>query len=248
MKNNTKQNLDIFRNVIDVMENNLSTWNHVPKLKQTYDKFVKNYKKMEDAVKLSARDIKALEDKKQILFLELKQKIKPVTGVLKVWARDSGLKKVTRKLSLMETRFKSLNSTELLKFSGFILSATKNSDLSKNSGKKNENTEKTSAGWSEYGLTSEMLNDLRQASDSLSKIIEQLKEEGYERARALNFLKKRIPENLSLLKTRITKMVHLFRNSQPGFYEAYKNAMQPEKTTKQVKMKEKTVVEADSNN
>lgn len=241
MKNKTTENITIFKQVIEVMEKNHTLWGHVPKLRQAYDKFLENNKKIEDAVIISLEDITSLEMKKKETAELLRKKCKPFLQVISIWAKDSEKKNIAGKLSSFKKLIKSSNPAVILKISEFIQKLSAEA-LSKEAVKKPEkNADKKVAALSEFGITKEMLIELHETSTALEQIVLVLRKKKTDIAKAKNVIEKLTSQNKKLLKSRISKFMVLFINSQPLFYEKFETALKIVHLSNNVE-KKKTII------
>ncbi len=205
---------------MNVMEKHLVSWQEVTELQRKYDLFVKNLQKIENAVRVLDKEVSPLKEKRADSRKKLVEQLFPVTGVMGVYAYDTGDKKLRkladRKFSEME-EMKSgaldLYSGRVLKKAGQLM-AMKKEDSKKSPGRL----------ITEYGLTQDHLERLRSAREASARESASVKQLKSDREQNSRILGKAIRENDQLLKRRIDRMIHLFRDTAPVFYTEYQEA------------------------
>ena len=224
MKTKTKQTIEVFKQVIDVMEQNHKLWNNVPKLNHAYDKFLENYKKLTDAVMISGEDINPIKIKIEEKVELLRKKCNPFIGVLQLWAKDKNKKKTARKLLAYEKQLNKVYANGLLKISRFIMSLVEVATRKEATGKSSIQNSDKKILLSDYGISDKIINDFKRNSENVEQALLELKKKKAEITEAEKQAKRLTTENRRLLKNRISKIMRLFIHHQPEFFEAFNMA------------------------
>ena len=222
--NEKQQNQIIVQNtVMVVVEKYRSKWQTVGEFKNKVDSFVWNLKKIEDYNVVLQIDLAPIKERRNRSKRELIDEVFPITSVLGVYAHDMGdskLKKVVnRKFSALEKlNYNMLASycIKVLKSSGKLLdqSTDKSKKLPKHL-------------IMDYGLTVKHLDSLQAAIDDYISANKEFSETRLSKRKSKIKLKRHIRENNMLLKKSIDRMMHMFRDTQRPFYNAYIKARIP---------------------
>ena len=220
MTDKQQHEIEIQRSIMSVMEQNLSIWRSVPELKNKYDLFVRNLKKIEDHQNMAGTDLAPYREKKLGSMKTLLQKAIPVISVLGVYAKDTGNTKLNKLVNLNADELETMNPDALRKYFRRILRicrALMEQD-------KGDGLETHTRKISDYGLTENHLEMIREALDQFISDQDTFKNQRIEIKRYKNKLDRRIRENNIILKTQLNKMILLFRDSNKEFYESYLKA------------------------
>ncbi len=220
MTEDQQKQVALQKSVMNVMEAHLAEWRNVTALRKKYDMFVRNIKKIDDHDAGELTDINPLKLKATKLKTCLIKQILPVTGVLGLFALDSGSGKLQK---LAQARFPELERMKAGKLSRYGYKVLKTCKLLLDSPDGTHHS-KSGADLPGYGLSTTHL-------EQLHSILEQFtahKEELTQAQRAKRYHKKkldfRIRENKTLMKGDLDRMMHLFRDSHEEFYNQYMEA------------------------
>jgi len=217
MTEKQQKQLFIQKAVMEVMEKNLSKWQSVKELKKKYDLFVRNIKKIDDYDTILRTDFAPLKEKRAISKKELVGKVFPVTSVLGVFAYDNGDKKMGKLANVKFSELEKMKHNSLVKYSKKILKIS--GPLIEQNPEAGKKTPKHVI--ADYGLASKHLDGLQTSLDNCIR-----NEAGFTEIRLMKNkskakLEQRIRDNNVLLKKKLDRMMHLFRDSQKTFYSEY---------------------------
>lgn len=226
MKESFEKKINAQKSVIDAMESNISTWQNIPQLKSSYDSFVKNYKDITDCQNELDKSTDGLYIAGETSRSDLISIVFPVASVLSIYAADSGNKKLLSLSNLKYAVLESKTNKALLKTSGLIVSQSEKliAKASDTSGKK----KKAKVSILEYGLTTAHIEKVKQASDLHAKNLKAIRQFKDNRASCKTKASVKLEENEKLLKAKLDKFIHLFKNANPAFYSAYHAARRGE--------------------
>lgn len=214
--------------VMEVMEKNLTIWQSVTALKKKYDQFVRNIKKIDDYDTILRTSSEKLKEKRIKSHKELVEKLFPVTSVLSVFASDAGHHKLENLTKVKYSRLEKMKHDALVKYSARIL---KTSGLlleqPPEAGKKIPKQ-----AIADYGLTYGHLDGLQTAVDSSIRDETAFTEFRAKKNKSKKKLERRIGKNNILLNKELDRMMHLFRDSQKSFYNAYIKSRIPQQSEK----------------
>lgn len=227
MKTTLQKRLKVYENTIASLDKHLPVWQHVKEMTRTHDRFVRNFKKLNDHKAVLDQDLKSMMDKQKKIRKELVDRIIPVMGVVSVVAADTGDTALKKRFSVKAKKVREMKDTQLLKLSEAVISLDKLTQKGKSK----------SLSLTDYGLTGEMAEGIKTKSAELKKSIESIEEARKERNKSNQAVKRLISRNDKLLKSRTDKFVQLFRKSNAAFYEDYKQARnaQPSKPAAEAK-------------
>lgn len=212
---------------MEVMEKNLSKWQSITELKSKYDQFVRNIKKIEDYIKILQTEPAPLKQTKNDANKALVEHVFPVTSVLGVYACDRGDKKLCRMASIKFTELEKFKHGDLVKFSRKILKITgKLLDQQTEEGKKPPKHL-----LADYGLTAQHLDKVKVALDTCIKDEVVYREVRSTKKQSQVKLDQRIRDNNQIMKKKLDRIMHLFRDTQKTFYNAYIKARIPVEST-----------------
>jgi hypothetical protein len=217
MKEQLNEKLTVQQAVRDVMEKNISKWQHVPALKSQYDRFVLNLKKIEDHQLVIAHDLAPLKEKRKLAKDQLIERVFPVSSALCVYASDVGDRKLKNQVKGKLREMQKLSSADLIKYGKSVLETIRSMMEKSNKSRKKEAIHPVE----DYGLSEPVLLKLQTALDTLEAAINEYCEASLNRKKSRVKLVKRLRENELLLKKKMDHMIHLFRDNQKAFYNAY---------------------------
>ena len=217
MKEQLNEKLAVQQAVRDVMEKHISKWQHVPALKSQYDRFVLNLKKIEDYQLVLAHDLVPLKENRKQAKDQLVERVFPVSSALWVYASDVGDRKLGNLVKGKLREIQKLSSEDLIKYGKRILVTIRNMMEKRVKIGKKEAIHPVE----DYGLTEPVVSKLQTAVDSLEAAIKAYCDASLNRKKSRVKLVKRLRENEMLLNKKMDKMIHLFRDNQKMFYNAY---------------------------
>ena len=165
---------------MDVMEKNISRWQSVSALKNEYDLFVRNIKKIDDHVAVLRTDLDPLKENRVQSRKALVSQVFPVVSVAGVYAYDAGDKKLGKLVQVKFSELEKMKSDQLKKYCIRILKAARSM------------MEKLS----DYGISDMHLDQLQKSLDQLSGMMKHFCRPGEKRKRA--------GRNLTAASTRTT--------------------------------------------
>lgn len=217
MTGKREKQLAIQKSVMQVMELHTAKWQGVTEVKNKYDMFVRNIKKIDDDLSMIATDLAPLKEKTGNARKALVEGVFPVVSVLGVFASDMGDKKLTRLVDLNDGELEKMKSESLKKYCNQIIKTSKK--LLAPAGEDAKKAPKHEL--SGYGLNNGHIEKAEKALESFIR-----EEAGYldtriKRKKSQAKLEQRISENNRLLKRNLDRMVPLFRDTQKAFHDAY---------------------------
>lgn len=206
--------------VMRVMEKHLEKWQSVPEIRNRYDRFVRNLKKIDDHLAVLKTELTPLKKKKTGSRKALVQQLFPITSVLGVYAIDAGDTKLGKLVRMKFSDLEKMKPVVLLKFGNRIHDIAKKLLDAKRTGGKKSPVHMVG----DYGLTLNHVEGLREALDHCGA--DELTHMNARKSKKVSSvkLKNRIKENNSILKKRMDRLMHLFRDQQKAFYDEYKRA------------------------
>lgn len=234
MKEKMKKKLQEQRNVRSVMERHLSDWQSVSALVSLYDRFVLNLKKAEDYLALTQQDPEAVKTKIPDLKKQLVDRLHAVSSVLAVYASEEGDRKLRKLAERKRSELKKLKSTELVRQAEKVIGAGKK--LNETDVKEMKKAPKFHI--SGYGLTEKHLELLQKALNDYQKTLLEYVQVKTKVKQSKSKLAKKIQENNLLLRRKMDRVILLFEEVNPAFYEAYTQSgktsadIKPDKGTK----------------
>ena len=222
--------------VMEVMEENLDKWQSFKAIEKNYDRFVRNLKKINDYEVNLMADLTPLKEKKKSSKGELLEKLFPVISVLDVFAAETGDKKLAKlsgvsfsELERMKHNALVTYSIKVVKVSGALL------EMEAQEGRKR-------SGYviADYGLTSRHLKGLQAALEACLSDESAYARVRRKRKKSKARMKRRIRENNKLLRDQMDRMMHLFRDIQPSFYNSYIRSRIPEEPEEEPAADEKS--------
>jgi len=221
MKTKFIETINSYKKLFGVMEKNLEKWGHIDQFKTTYDQFVMNFKKLEDLKASLEKDSDSTSREIEKLRNEINDRLIPVSNLLDLYSVDNNKKGLKKKISDARGRIKKMSADELVKHVTEITdyAAKKIADQA-------EKTKKQ-AGIESYGLSTNLIEELREKNLNFADLSARFKAEKKEAKKAGDEIGKRIKENEKILKNRFRKFMSLFETTEPAFYKAYMDALNP---------------------
>ena len=221
-----KEKVAIQQAVRGVMEQHISKWHSVAALKSQYDKFILNLKKIEGHIMVLQQDLAPLKDKRNRLKEQLLDRLFPVISVLDVYASETGNSKLAKFLKGKLKESRDLKPDALIRFAGRV--TEKSEQLLET--EVIANKKQSALHFKDYGLTSQHLAKLKSAMEAYQSALSEHRDAKLSGKRSLVKLSQKIRENEAILANKIDKMMHLFRENQKAFYNAYiKSRLAPAK-------------------
>lgn len=217
MTEKQKTQLAVQKAVVAVMEKNKAKWESVTELRNNYEQFTRNLSRIDAFEEVLQTDLSPLKEKKLKSRKVLVDQLFPVSSVLGVFAYDKGDGKLGKLAGVKYTELEKMGCEPLVKYTGRILkTAASLLEQTREEGKKAPRHL-----IADYGLTSKHLENLRVALDACTGHEALYTTKRLEKRKSKVKLDLRIRENNQLLKKKIDRMVHLFRDNQKAFYNAY---------------------------
>ncbi|MCK5136934.1 MAG: hypothetical protein KAR19_14200 [Bacteroidales bacterium] len=217
MTEKQQNQLAVQKAVMDVMEKNITKWQSIAELKSKYDLFVWNIKKIDGYKVILQTDLASLKEKKTNTRKELTEQAFPVTSVLGVFMYDMGDKKLGKFINMKYSELEKMNPDVLERYCIKVLKISR--ALMDQNVEAEKKAPKHVIG--DYGLTAKHLDTLQIALDQYIREEAVFSETRLSKKKSKSKLNRRIRENNVLLKKKIDRMMHLFRDSQKTFYKAY---------------------------
>ncbi len=223
MKEKQKKQVAVQNAVMAVVEKNRTKWQTVGEFKNKINSFVWNLQKIEDYKAVLQIDLAPLKERRSRSKLELIDQVFPITSVLGVYAHDMGDSKLEK---VVNKKFSALEKLKYDLLASYCIKVLKTSekllDQSKDQVKKSPKHIIT-----DYGLTVKHLDSLQAVLDDYIRANKEFSETRLSKRKSKIKLKRHIRENKILLKKSIDRMMHMFRDTQRPFYNAYIKARIP---------------------
>jgi hypothetical protein len=246
MKNKKSQRwISLFEEINEFMERNLDKWNTIDAIRKTYDKFIKNLKKIKDLQPELEQDLTPIREElsgKRDLLLE---KLLPVGNILDVYAQDQNTGKKARSLASDWKKVGSLGIHKLLDHStgihklmdkylnvSLITTSPENGPSESMPGNilsgeyesgESVPVERTEPGADirGYGLTRLMLDELQTAIQHYRSALKLHDDVLRYRKKVRRKRDGLIRLNRRLLENRLNKLMTVFSGTHPSFYLEY---------------------------
>ena len=217
MTEKQKTQVAVQKAVVTVLEKNKAKWQSVTELKNIYQQFTRNLSRIDEYEAILQNDLGPLKEGKLNSRKVLVDQLFPVSSVLGVYACDRGNGKLGKLAGIKYSKLEKMGHASLVKYSGRILKTT--SSLMEQTREEGKKAPRHLI--ADYGLTPEHLENLQGALDACSGDEARYATARLEKKKSKVKLDRRIRENNQLLKKKIDRMIHLFRDSQKAFYNAY---------------------------
>jgi flagellar biosynthesis chaperone FliJ len=112
--------ISIFEKVNEFMERNLDKWNTIDAIRKTYDKFIKNLKKIKDLQPELEQDLTPIMEELSRKRDALLEKLVPIGNILDVYSQDQNISEKARSLASDWKKVGSLGIHRLLDHSSGI--------------------------------------------------------------------------------------------------------------------------------
>ncbi len=217
MKAKQQKQLTVQQEVLRVMEQHVAHWQSVAAMKAQYDRFVRNMKKIGDHLKVLETDLASVKavipERKSRLVAQLF----PVTSALGVYAAEEGDRRLLKRMKVTLPDLERMKADDLVRFSSRVI-RTGNDLLAAAAG-----SAKKAPRFhiSDYGLTEQHLGKLKLELGGYVDALSTYREARLQRKKSKVKLTNRINENELILRRKIDRMMHLFRDIHPTFYTAY---------------------------
>jgi hypothetical protein len=223
MTGKQRNRLAVQKAVAEVLDKHQAKWQGVAELRSRYEQLTGNLIKIGEYENRLKKKLAPLKEKMLNSRRVLVEQLFPISSVLSVYAYDTGDKKLRRLAAVKFSDLEKASDELMMKYCGKILKIT-DSLLAQKKGGEKKTPKQTIA---DYGLTSGHLDKIRDALDKWKRDLSAYSTTRKEKKRSKAKLDRRIRENSILLKSKIDKMIHLFRESQKTFYDAYIKARIP---------------------
>ena len=208
---------------MSVMERHVTVWQSVSALAALYDRFVINLKKIEDHLLVTQQDLDALKAKIPELKTQLLERLHAVSGALGVYASEEGDRKLLKLADSKRSDLRKLKSAALIKQAEKLYQAGKK--LNEKDIRDLKKPPKFHI--SGYGLNEKHLQDLREALEKYRQALQEFTEAKASVRKSKAKLAQKIQENNQLLSRRIDRVVLLFKEINPDFFDSYARARKP---------------------
>ncbi|HER09080.1 MAG TPA: hypothetical protein ENO20_09240 [Bacteroides sp.] len=209
--------------VMEVMEKNIARWQSVSEMKKEFDLFVRHIKKMDDHLAVIRKDMAPLKKARLESRKALIDQVFPVISVLRVYAYDTGDRKLGRQVKMKFSDLEKLKGNALTKYCYRVLKRSRaltEQDADAEKAKK-KGKETPARSLTEYGLTAKHFDQLQQSLGRFIRDDEVLMHAREEKKKSRKDLDRRIRTNNRLLEKKLDHMMQLFRDTQKTFYNAY---------------------------
>ena len=234
-----------------VMEDHHASWQSVPEMKEAFDRFVRNLKKIGDHHGVMKTGLEPLKKTRAGSKNELIEAVFPVTSVIGVFADDAADRKLGKLGAMKYSELEKLKAGPLKSYCTRILNRSRAllvhqpvEKAGRTAGKKKAKGKgKPSRPLADYGVTVKHLDRLQQALERFARDDEALGLARKARKTSRKKLDRLVKENNRLLKNKLDRLMHLFRDSGKPFYSAYirSRTAHPEKTSSQEPVQKKPV-------
>jgi hypothetical protein len=221
MTEKQKKEVEIQRSVMSLMEQNLTVWQSIPVLKYKYDHFVRNIKKINDHLEITGTDLAPFRESKLRSMKTLLEQAFPVISVLGVFGRDTGNTKLNKMVNHNADELETMNPDALRKYFRRILRLSR-ALMEPYQG---DGSETPARKISDYGLKEKHLVKIETALNQFISDADTYKEKRKQLKSNKLQLDRRIRDNRILLKTQLSKLILLFRDSHKDFYREYLSAI-----------------------
>lgn len=219
MKTKHDKKLNSFHRFYEVMENNFAKWNKTTQLQNSYDKFVKNLKKLDELVLIERQDPSNTREKVFKVRTEIISKLIPVINLIDLYADDNNKKSLKKRMDKVRNQLDGMSNKSLENNVNKISSiALKKLNIE-------ASDKKTDSDLETYGLSQGLIQSLTDQNDKFSNFRKELNDTEKNMKNAEKEIIKRIKENEKLLKNRIDKFMSLYKLNDPELYTAYKNSL-----------------------
>ena len=217
MTEKQRNQLAVHEAVAEVLDKHQTKWQDILELRKRYEQIKGNLIKIGEYETVLKKKLAPLKEKALNSRGILVEQIFPVSSVLGVYACDSGDKKLGKLAAVKFSDLEKISDDSLMRYCGKILKvAGLLLDQKKGGGKKDPKRM-----IADYGLTSPHLEKIRNSLDEWKGNSAEYITLRKQRKKSKTKLSKTIRENNQILKNKIDKMMHLFRDSQKTFYSAY---------------------------
>jgi len=219
MKTKHLKKIEAYQNFHRVMENNLMKWTNTGQFKNSYDRFVRNLKKLNELKEDAQQDRSDLKEKLYKSRIDMIERFIPVLDLVELYAKDNKKKSLKKKVEKIRSRLDGM-SDDMLENRVDEISSIAERKMEIDTANK-----KGGAGLESYGLNLQIIEQLRNDNMIFSELKNTLTETREKVKNAHKEINIRIKENDKLLKRRINKFMSIYKLNDPDFYKAYKDAL-----------------------
>jgi hypothetical protein len=223
MKTKHLNKIEAYQNFYRVMENNLMKWTNTGQFKDSYDRFVRNLKKLNELKVDAQQDLTGLKEKLYKSRIELITKFTPVLNLVELYAQDNNKKGMKKKIEKISRRLDGMPDDRLEDRVDEI------SSIAERKMEIDPATKKGGARLESYGLDLQLIEQLKNENMVFSELKNSLADSREIVKNAHKEINRRINENDKLLKRRISKFMSIYKLNDPVFYKAYKDALKNKK-------------------
>jgi hypothetical protein len=225
MTGKQKKRIALHKGIEAIMDQNQRHWHNVIELRKTVEQFKHNIARSEEHATILRTDLVPFKLKMLNAKKVLVERVFLVASVLRVFASDTGDRKLRKLTGMKFSEFQKLSVESLVKYSKKILKIT--GPLLEQ--KREEGKNKPRHLVADYGLGYQHLENLKKAIDGCEASAADFTSTRNKMKKSRVKLERCIRENDQLLKKKIDRMMHLYRDNQEAYYYAYIRARIPVK-------------------
>ncbi len=232
MKNKENRKLNMYLNVNEILEKNIDTWGKIPELKNAYNDFVDNVKKITGLKKEQEKDTKSIRKLKENTRINLIDKLFPVKNILEVYAYDRKKTKPIKNANISRNKLLKNKDSLLIDTSKSIWKkAEKLYSQSVLPVEKVKSNSKKYKDLTKYGLSDKILDELDKARKEFSEVRLKYKNQLSDKKMCTKKINSLLKQTNRLLKKKIDKLMVLVERENPQFFKKYKESRKIKKIT-----------------
>lgn len=201
-----------FQEINKLMEDQLEKWQSITEIRNTYDEFIRNLKKLKDLQPDLEKNLGPVQEELREKRGQLTEKIFPVVNVLAVYAADHKLRKKVRSMIISREELNQLKETKLMDFAGRMLKTTV---------KYFPEPGQADSELSRYGLTAMMVDEFSTAFTKYSHALQLSKDLLRNRSSSKKTANRLLRANREMLEKRLDRLMTVFSVTHPSFYQNY---------------------------
>ena len=201
-----------FRDINELMEEQLEKWNSIAEIRKTYDEFIRNLKKLMDLQPDLERNLGPVQEDLREKQEQLIAKVFPLANILAVYAADRKIKKSPRSLKTSQSELQQMKRGKLLELAGKILKTTE---------RLFPDPEQEEGELTPYGLTAAMVEEFSSALTKYSYALHLSKDLLRNRNKSKKLSNRLLNANRELLEKRMDRLMTVFSSTHPSFYTEY---------------------------
>jgi hypothetical protein len=217
MKKKHETQIAMQKAIIKTMAKHRARWQQVAELSRNYDLLAGNMNKIDVYLKNLDGAIDPLRQELVASRTKLVEQLFPVTSVLSVYAFDRGDKKLLELTRVKFTGLEKMKPGQLKNYTRRILKTSQSIMAEVPEAEKKPAANHIR----EYGLGEKNLEGIQHAFDQYVVLEEQLVSTLQNKSRSRKKLTGKIRDNRLILKRKMDRMMHLFRETDADFYQKY---------------------------